>query len=218
MAENIKFLVNHKVEILMEDGIYISNIQDIEDEYAGISIPVKDGSYLPLKKGEKVEGIYYFGNGLYKFNTVVVGRKIDRIMMILLAHPNRFMKIQRRNYVRVPMVTNIYCAILDKTQTLDNITNNQLEFFDAFSLDVSAGGMKLSTDKSIDKGNTIMITLPIKNEVINVKGKIIRVERIQNRNICGVCFMDIDNKTVDKIMKLLFQIMREQRKSEPRED
>lgn len=218
MAENIKFLVNHKVEILMEDGIYISNIQDIEDEYAGISIPVKDGSYLPLKKGEKVEGIYYSGKGLYKFNTVVVGRKIDRIMMILLAHPNRFMKIQRRNYVRVPMVTNIYCAILDKTQTLDNITNNQLEFFDAFSLDVSAGGMKLSTDKSIDKGNTIMITLPIKNEVINVKGKIIRVERIQNRNVCGVCFMDIDNKTVDKIMKLLFQIMREQRKSEPRED
>ncbi|WP_027624815.1 flagellar brake protein [Clostridium lundense] len=218
MAGDVKFLVNRKVEIIMDDGIYVSNIQDVEDEYAGISIPVKDGSYLPLKKGDRVEGVYYSGNGLYKFYTVAVGRKIDRIMMILLAHPEKFIKFQRRNYVRVPIVIKVFCAILDKTINLNNITDNQFEFFDAFSLDISAGGMRLSTDRDISIGDIIMITLPLKNEVINVKGKVVRVERARDRNICGIGFMDVDNKTVEKIIQLLFQIMREQRKNAPKED
>ena len=217
MAETIKFLLNHRVEIMMDDTTYLSNIQDVEEEYAGISIPVRDGTYLPLKKGEKVEGIYYAKRGLYKFNTVVVGRKIDRIMMILLAHPKKFIKFQRRNYVRVPVSANTCCALVDKKSSLKNITDNQFEFFNAVSLDISAGGMRISTDRDINVGDVIVATLPIKDEVINVKGKIIRVERVENRNICGINFIDMDKKTVEKIISLLFRIMRDQRKNTPRE-
>ena len=46
MAETIKFLLNHRVEIMMDDTTYLSNIQDVEEEYAGISIPVmKEAHY-----------------------------------------------------------------------------------------------------------------------------------------------------------------------------
>jgi len=75
--------------------------RDITDEYMAISIPVKGGSYLPLKKGEIIEGIHYENKAVYKFFTSVIGRKIDRIMMIILKKPEKFVKIQRRNYVRV---------------------------------------------------------------------------------------------------------------------
>lgn len=218
MEDNVSFLVNHRIEILMDDGIYLSNIQDIDEGQVGISIPVKDGVYLPLRRGDRVEGLYYNSKGIFKFNTVVTGRKIDRIMMILLAHPKKFTKVQRRNFVRVPLVTNVYCAIIDKQINLNNIGDNQVDFFDAFSLDISAGGMKLSTDKEVNKGDILMATMPIKDEVITIKGKVIRVENIQNKNICGICFLDVDDKTVEKIMKALFQIMREQRKNAPRED
>ena len=54
MSDNVEFLVNQRIEIEMEDGIYKSNIQDITDEYIGISIPVNEGKYVPLRKDEKV--------------------------------------------------------------------------------------------------------------------------------------------------------------------
>ena len=47
------FNVNGRIEILMDDGIYKSNIQDIDKDYIAISIPVKDGEYLPLRRGNE---------------------------------------------------------------------------------------------------------------------------------------------------------------------
>ncbi|GAA0724093.1 flagellar brake domain-containing protein [Clostridium malenominatum] len=210
MTNNIKFTVNGKIEILMEDGIYKSNIQDIYDDHIGISIPVKEGMYLPLKKGEKVEGIFYSYKGTFKFHTVVVGRKIDRIMMILIATPKNFIKIQRRNYVRVLTVSKAICSVIDSSE--------DAQFFEGFTLDVSAGGMKLSTTKELYSGDIIAISLTLKDEELHLKGKIIRVEKEDKRNICGVAFIDVDNRTSEKIVRLLFQIMREQRKNAPRED
>lgn len=210
MPNSIRFTVNSKIEILMEDGIYKSNIQDVYDDHIGISIPVREGIYLPLKKGEKVEGIFYSYKGTFKFHTIVVGRKIDRIMMILLAKPKSFIKIQRRNYVRVSTVSKVICSIIDSSE--------DAQFFEGFTLDISAGGMKLSTSKELNIGDTIAISVTLKNEELHLKGKIIRVEKEDKRNICGVAFIDMDNKTTEKIVRLLFQIMREQRKNGPKED
>ncbi|WP_315114382.1 PilZ domain-containing protein [uncultured Clostridium sp.] len=207
MTDNIKFSVNSKIEILMDDGIYKSDIQDISDSYAGISIPVREGVYLPLKKGELINGVYYTHKGVYKFTTVVTGRKIDRIMMVLIDHPKKFVKIQRRNFVRVSIVSKACCSVID--------TGRDVEFFDGYTLDVSAGGMKLSTYKELYVGNILAVSLLLKDEEIHVKGKVIRVEKENKKNICGVSFIDVDDKTVEKIIRVLFQIMREHRKNGP---
>ncbi|WP_125152190.1 flagellar brake protein [Clostridium rectalis] len=220
MYKNIKFNINRKIEILMEDGVYKSNVQDLERDYIGISIPVKDGQYLPLKTGEKVEGVYYDEKNIYKFYTTVKGRKIDRIMMILLHYPTKFIKIQRRNFVRVPLVINVCCGLLNKDLDFKNIGDNQIEFFDAFSIDMSAGGIKIATERNIKIGDILMITLPLKNEVLTLKCKAVRIDRDfnNNKNLCGLTFMDLENKTREKIIKMLFQIMREQRKKAPKGD
>lgn len=213
MSERINFKVNDKIEILMEDGIYKSNIQDITDEYMAISIPVKGGSYLPLKKGEIIEGIHYENKAVYKFFTSVIGRKIDRIMMIILKKPEKFVKIQRRNYVRVYHLSNISFAILGNKNRMININEDEIEFYTGYSLDLSAGGIRLSTEKELSLGDIIMMNIAIKDETLNLKGKVVRIEKDENnKGMYGISFLDMNNKTEDKIMRILFEIMREQRK------
>lgn len=213
MNERVNFKVNEKMEILMEDGIYKSNIQDITDEYIAISIPVKDGSYLPLRKGEVIEGIYYEGKAVYKFFAPVLGRQIDRIMMITLKKPEKFTKIQRRNFVRVYFLSNISFALIGNKNGMIDINEDEIEFLSGYSLDLSAGGMRLSTAKELYLGDIIIMNISVKEQKLSLKGKVVRIERDENnKGIYGICFIDIDNKTVDKIMKILFQIMREQRK------
>lgn len=211
-----QFKINGKIEILMDKGSYKSNIQDIDSEYIAISIPVKNGQYLPLRIGDKVEGIYYEKNKLYKFYTEVSGRKVDKIMMILLKYPSKISKIQRRQFVRVAFTTKILCALLEKNQNIKSIEENQLEFFHGYTVDVSSGGIKLSTEKELQLGEFLIMTIPIEDKNITVKGKIIRKEKT-DRFLYGISFEDLDKKTIEKIVPLLFKIMRQQIKTGAKE-
>ncbi|MBI6873110.1 flagellar brake protein [Clostridium aciditolerans] len=218
MSDNMEFLVNQKIEIEMEDGIYKSNIQDVTDEYIGISIPVNEGKYVPLRKGEKVICHYYYNKDIYRFETVVSGRKIDKLLIIMLKKPEKVVMYQRRNFARVPLMVNIYCGILENSKKIENIGNNQIEFFDAYSLDISGGGLRLAIDRKFEKrlnlGSMLMMTIPLNDENLTVKGKIVRVEndRKNPKIICGVSFVDLDRLTRESIIRLVFKTMREQMK------
>ncbi|WML35427.1 flagellar brake domain-containing protein [Clostridium sp. OS1-26] len=218
MSDNVEFLVNQKIEIEMEDGIYKSNIQDITDEYIGISIPVNEGKYVPLRKGEKVVCLYYYNKDIYRFETVVSGRKIDKLLIIMLKRPEKVVMYQRRNFARVPLMINIYCGILENSKKIENIGNNQIEFFDAYSLDISGGGLRLAIDRKLEKrlslGSMLMMNIPFGDENLAVKGKIVRIEndRKNPKIICGVSFVDLDRLTGESIIRLVFKTMREQMK------
>lgn len=216
MNVNIQFLVNNKIEIDFNDESYKSSIQDVSDEYIAISIPVNDGKYLPLAKGEKVTALYYYGKDIYKFNTVVIGRKIDRILLIMLKKPESVTMIQRRNFARVPFMLNVYCALIRTEKSIDTINDNQIDFFDAYTLDISGGGIRIAVDRKLEKkiqrGNILMLTIPIENENLTIEAKIARVEndRKNSKIICGLTFLDLDRKTRETIVKVVFEIMRDQ--------
>lgn len=218
MSSNIVFEVNKKIEIEFEDGIYKSIIQDITDEYIGISIPVNNGQYLPLRKGERVNAIYYIGNDVYKFSTVVIDRKIEKILLIMLKMPDKVHKVQRRGFVRVPLMLNVYCATVFQDKNIQNINNNQIEFFEAYSLDISGGGMRVAVDRKFEKkvnyGDILLVTIPLPQENLTVRGKVVRIENDKKvpKFICGLSFIDLDQKTRETIIGLVFATMREQMK------
>lgn len=216
MNVKIQFLVNNKIEIDFKNELYKCNIQDVTDEYIAISIPVNDGKYLPLAKGEMVKVLYYYGKDIYKFDTVVIGRKIERILMIMLKKPERVIMIQRRSFARVPFMINVYCALIRTEKSINTINDNQIDFFDAYTLDISGGGLRIAVDRKLEKkiqrGNILMLTIPIENENLTIEAKIARVEndRKNPKIICGLTFLDLDKKTREAIVKLVFEIMREQ--------
>jgi len=223
MSDKVEFLINNKIELKYKDETYKSNIQDVTEEYIGISIPVSDGKYLPLATGEEV-AVTYYGKDIYGFNTVVLGRKIDKILIIMLKKPEKSAIIQRRNFARVPLMINVYCAVISTDKNINNIGDNQIEFFDAYSLDISGGGMRVAIDrkyeKKIQRGNMMMVTIPFGDENITIQGKIVRVEnnRTNPTIICGLNFLDLDAKVRENIIKIVFDIMRDQMRKGPKEE
>lgn len=223
MKCKVEFVINNRIEI--DDGgeIYKSNIQDVSEDYIGISVPICNHKYMSLRKGDKVEGIYYEGKNIYKFFTVVIGRKIEKILIIMLRKPEKMELFQRRNFVRVPLIVDILCALIPVEKSLNNL-NDQVEVFKACSLDMSGGGMKMIVDASLkDKlklGDKIMITLPLENNRLDVKGKLVRIhENRENKKlICGVSFINLDRLSREKIIRGLFQIMRGHMKKGVKQD
>jgi c-di-GMP-binding flagellar brake protein YcgR len=223
MNYGVEFLINGKIEIEMEDGIYKSNIQDVGENTLGISIPVNNGKYLPLHKGEKIKCIYLYKNKTYMFNTVVISRKVDRILIIEIKKPDKLNIYQRRNFVRVSFVEDVLCTLVPQTKDARHL-DSQIHFFNAMSLDISGGGMKLSIDPKDEDGlrygDIIMVSIPVNNGNIAVKGKIVRIDNnVQtHRIICGVSFVDLHESSRDKIILLVFKIMREQIKKKAKEE
>ncbi|MDF2882587.1 MAG: flagellar protein [Clostridiaceae bacterium] len=205
MANKVKLQINSKIDVIYKDDAYVSNVQDIDAENIAISIPVREGMYLPLSLGESVEIIFYHEGDAYKFKTSVTGRKIDKIYVILLKYPSSFTKIQRRNYVRMETLIDISCTLAEGT--------NKIEFFDALVIDISGGGLRLVTSRPLKMGNNLIMNIPLKDDNLVLKGKVVRHElNVDKKHVCGIAFQDMLNENIERIIRYIFELMREQRK------
>lgn len=211
MEQKVQFIINNKLEVMWNDGNYKSNIQNVTDKYISISIPTKDGQYIPLKKDDRIMAIYYNGANVYQFSSVVIDRAVDGIPIINVEIPSKLQKVQRRNHFRIPLIVDVACAIVGKDKSITEIGNNQIDFFNAFTLDVSGGGLKLVTKQKVHRGDKLLITITLKDQSFSMNGEIARVEKNKdNTYLCGVNFVNNETKTTEKLVKIIFGIMREQ--------
>lgn len=209
--ESLKLSINGRVDVLWEEeNIYKSTIQEIEEDSFSITIPVNNGEYLTPHAGEKLELMCYDdGGNVYRFNCKVKGRNTDNnIPLYILSEPYDVSIIQRRNYVRVKIVQMI--QYLKGSLEGENI--NSLKFSPAILLDLSGGGMKIKINEKPSLGEQLIAELKYNEYEALTKGKIVRIEKTEdNKYICGVNFDDLDNITREKIIKMVFTIMRKQR-------
>lgn len=205
MAKKVKLQINSRIDVIYKEDAYVSNVQDIDSENFAISIPVREGMYLPLSLGESVEIIFYSEGEAYKFKTKVTGRKIDKIYVILLKYTSNFTKIQRRNYVRMETLIDINCTLTE--------SNNKIEFFNALAIDISGGGLRLVTNRPLSIGNKLIMNIQLKEDNLVLKGKVVRHElNLDKKHVCGIIFEDMLNEHREKIIRYTFELMREQRK------
>lgn len=205
--------INKKLEILVDEKYFKSNIQDITEIYIAISIPINSGEYLPLTKGTLIDVIYYEEDNLYKFQSVVMGRKFETIPILLISKPREIKKIQRRKYVRVPIISTVkYKNLKNEPRTKPSSIANS-EYLQAILLDLSGGGMKIKISEEIKLSHFLLICLTINNEDILIVGQAMRIIKDDDgRFNCGLSFEFLDNATREKIIKLIFKLMREQMK------
>jgi c-di-GMP-binding flagellar brake protein YcgR len=205
--------INKKLEILVDEKYFKSNIQDITDTYIAISIPINSGEYLPLTKGTLIDVIYYEEDNLYNFKSVVMGRKFENIPILLISTPREIKKIQRRKYVRVPTINTVkYKNLKNEPSTKPSSIANS-EYSKAILLDLSGGGMKIKISEEIKLRHFLLVCLTINNEDIFIVGQAMRIIKDDDgRYNCGLSFEFLDNATREKIIKLIFQLMREQMK------
>lgn len=215
----IKFEINNKVEIIYGDDIYNCDVQDFKDGYLAVSIPIKDNQYLPLQKGERIDILYYEGSCLYEFTSVVADRQRSNIPLIWIIIPEKFKKIQRRKYVRVSVLLNTKCAVIPKEFLLNKDNFSKLKFFEGTVVDLSGGGLRLITKHKVERDTNLLMILPFPDGGILVKGKAMRVDQDEMKNIvCGINFVDVKASEQEKIIGYVFQIMREQMKKGLKEE
>ncbi|HEY8890014.1 MAG TPA: flagellar brake domain-containing protein [Clostridium sp.] len=207
----VDFKLNKKLEILVEEKYFNSNIQDITGEYIAISIPSSSGQYIPLSKGTIIDVIYYEKDHLYKFKSVVIGRKFENIPILLISLPREINKIQRRKDVRVPVLSTGKYINLKNAPKTSPATIDQSEYNKALLLDLSGGGMRIKVAEEIKVNDFVLVSLIIKKEEVLIVGQTKRVQKDDDgRFICGLSFEFLDNLTRERIIKFIFQLMREQ--------
>ena len=209
----VNFAVNKKLEILIDDKYFNTNIQDITEEYIAISIPINAGEYVPLSKGTIIEVVYYEEENLYKFQSSVIGRKFENIPILLIAKPKEIKKIQRRKYVRVPIVNTVKYKNLKNEPRTNPKTVESSEYLQAVLLDLSGGGLRLKVSEEIKLNDFLLISLTVDSEDILIVGQAMRIVKDdEGRFTCGLSFEFLDNSTRERIIKFIFQLMREQMK------
>lgn len=220
MAE-IKFKINNKIEIISDEEIYLCDVQDVKDGYLAISIPIKDSGYLPLRINQRIEVLYYDGSNIFKFSSIAVKRTKSNIPLIWIVIPDeeKIKKIQRRKFVRVPILLDVRCALIDRQQKLSKEALKGLKFIKGTLLDISGGGVRLKAELEVNKDSTLAMILPLEEGSILVKCEVKRITLNEvGEKICGVSFVELKVSEEDKIIKQVFAIMREQMKKGLKED
>ncbi|MBU3190567.1 flagellar brake domain-containing protein [Clostridium bowmanii] len=209
----VDFAINKKLEILVDEKYYNTNIQDLTEEYIAISIPINAGQYVPLSKGTIMDIIYYEEENLYKFKSSVIGRKFENIPILLISKPKEIIKIQRRKYVRVPLLKATKYKNLKNQPNINPKTIEKSEFLRAVLVDLSGGGMKVRVSEEIKMNDFILLDLVVNEEDIIIVGQAKRIQKDdEGRFVCGLSFEFVDSPTRERIIKYTFQLMREQMK------
>lgn len=203
--------VNDRIEVVVEDKSYKTLVVDVQEDFLKINIPVHNGDYLMLHTGEKIEmNSYLDENRCFNFHSEVISRgKEGTIVYYKISTPFDIKKIQRRNFFRVGLLDTI------EYKNITNINKGDIDnipYKEALMVDLSGGGLKLKTKDDIKKDDMLLISMMIKDTLIELKADVVRVENtVEKENVCGVRFLDITEAQIDIIIQELFEIVRRQR-------
>lgn len=201
--KNFNLNINEVIAIEYEDMVYNCSIQGIAENELLINIPVKDGEFLILENGERLDVKYCSEAGrYYEFEVKIIGReKSDNIPMYKLSLPIDVRRIQRRNYVRVPVLKTVKYKLEEEES-----------WCEATTLDISGGGMKIKARRKFKLNDKLVVKIETSSRVVETEVQIKRCEKvITNEYIYGLEFTDINENRRDNIIKDVFLVMRKQR-------
>lgn len=203
--ENFDILVNTNIEVEYGDKIYKSKIQDVEEDFISLYLPVVDGEYLLLKLNEEVDMIYFdHKRNTFRLTSKVIGREISgNVRLIKLTKPYKITQIQRRNYVRVGLVDSV---------EIGTKVDDEIVYTKQWITDLSGGGIRFISKIEHNKNDEVYLKLEQYNKNLHVTGKVVRKEKTEDgRYLYGVEFTDIGERDREIIISNVFKLMRKQR-------
>ena len=214
--DDLKLDVNQLVELEVKSGAYegeyVCRVTDLGEEQITITLPIKEESVVPLTVGSRVIVTFSDETAKYKFETKIASRQFEgNVATCNLAYPTRFNKIQRRNFVRVPLKEEVEFRKLnlDENNDLDYDEEAQKDFERAFTKDMSGGGMLLAVQKFIATGSFVEVKLGIESiSFESVIGKVVRMDKLPDQNDkmgLGLKFVNLSSTEQDEIVQWVLQ-------------
>lgn len=228
--KRIKFLLNNRIDFVLEEGDNCSSlIQDVTADSLLVTIPAVGSQWRLLNVGDVVECLYYCNDGnVFMFDTRILERVIDNIPLFRISYPTSYKKVQRRDFVRVPVYLSVIYAkeqehIKDINRLLRERTPDFIEdLYKGFwqrgsTLDISGGGMKLATKNPLEPKTKLIFIIRDGELELAVRGKVVRCKKhvgIRVSYHSGIEFIDITEPMQDRIISYIFVKLREMSKRE----
>lgn len=198
------------IEIIISDGEYKgryrTRIEEMGVRIISIGVPVSQGGFIPLREGTTLDVIFCDDVSAYSFTSVIINRITIPIPNLVIEFPSKITKIQRRQYVRLPLVTPLEYRILEK----DGLSKGKK----GYTIDLSGGGILFKTKDDLPSNTIITIRTVIGDENIELPATVIRSVKEEENNDYGISaeFHEISENTRDKIIRYIFDVQRDRRK------
>jgi len=203
-----------EIEMFNRDGEraippFSSKLENILDENTiVVNAPIFKGEIFPVHIGWKVNVYFTQKKNLYFFPAKIVGRsKKEEIPLMDIEITENITRIQRRNFFRLNLSLPVKYREYDPTLT-KNKEDEQGEYKESTTIDVSGGGISLTTDEKLETDKVIegRLTLPNHKEIVFI-GKIVRSERFFEINPdkykTAIKFSSIDNMNKESLIRYL---------------
>jgi c-di-GMP-binding flagellar brake protein YcgR len=210
-----KMEINKRLDVIWHDKIYKSIVQDVSEDTLAIATPLKGGIFLPLHKGDTFSVVYYKDEKeIYEFLGFVVGRRLEgNVQLVILEYPKVIKLVQRREFVRLEIshpikyVKSLFESELKHSEGTLNSNNGK----NGTLVDLSGGGLRFKTTEKMEINNFVAVEIDLLETKLRLHGKIVRVfvDDLSNY-VCGVSFIEVNERLRDKLIHLIFEIMRKQ--------
>ncbi len=201
------------VEIYEGDfkGIYSSFVYDVDDNYIYALSPTDERGVRAFIRPNQRVGVSFLDERKRRigFDTTVIDiiKDGDNILCKLTI-PDEFYRIELRENFRVDVFIETKFFRIEKGKPTEK---------KATILDISAGGLKISTEEELKIGEVITISFSVDNTFFNyLKAMVVRKIKAGDGTVnhYGLKFIEMDKKAEDSIIKFCLKKQMEIAKKE----
>ena len=196
-------------------------LNNMKDEKIVAAMPISEGHIVPIEPGSRMHAYFYTVKGIFSCEILVTERgKEGNIYIMEVECTTELKKFQRRQFYRLPCTIEGYFRKLTDTELLrfqhDNIVPEDTQDVDkGIIVDISGGGLRIMTEKPLEKNNYIYIRFPVEmnigNRDIEVVGRVILSLESPNRKDCydnRIQFKGISHELRETVVKYIFEQQR----------
>lgn len=205
------FVVNKKVSIRVNEGdyqgYYSTRIEEISEGKITLALPFIGTVPVPIRIGERISIFSPSKDAVYKVDGEVIKRQIEPIPLLYIAVNGEVVRVQRRNFVRVPIVLKTIYTV-----------KSSGKLYDTYTKDISGGGMKIVLPEILNTNEIlqIRIELPTPEGPINCEGEVRWIDKeerlvgdkVEENIYAGIEFVLIEEKDRDRLIRFLFDYQR----------
>jgi len=198
------------VELIVPDGEYKgryrTRVEEVGTRILSVGTPFSEGRFIPLREGTVLEVVFADEISAYSFFSTIIRRVGYPIPTFIMEFPEKIRKIQRRQFVRVPVALPITYRIVDR--------EGLSEVKDGIILDLSGGGIQLKTYEDLPSETILLMKMDLGTNTVEVPGMTIRSVKEQDKQsyLVSIRFHEISERLRDSIIRYVFEVQREMRK------
>jgi c-di-GMP-binding flagellar brake protein YcgR len=188
------------------EGNYRTRIEEVGERIISVLAPYDKGELVPLRERTKVKLTFWDEVSAYSVETKIIQRIAVPVPLFVLELPDNFVKVQRRNFVRVPA----HYPVMFRMVTREGLSDENK----AVMLDLSGGGMRFAADIRVDKASLLYTHISLPNGEIQTPVRVCRVDKIDDSKKYSVSveFYDLSERERDRVIRCVFEIQRDMRK------